>query len=942
MATSVIEAKPLALAGGQRLGDSAELFTCADGVAVPAVIVDQKGGGQEYRVVSMLGRGAFGRCYEVAVLGRAEAGNWACKTLEKSSFKSQKIIERVKYEIKVMKRLPRHKNVVGFYHLFEDRERLYIMMEQCTSRTLYELLLRRKRLTEFESRYFIAQLAEGISALHQAQIIHRDIKHSNLLLDRMNRIKIADFGLSTIVSESGDRKKSFLGTPNFLAPELVMRNGHGHSFGVDVWATGVLLFVMLFGCPPFNMGRGGNNNLHDLYHRIVDRPIVFPFEPHTSASAQDLIRRLCCKSEDERLAAADICSEGWFLIHADSSVPTFMPDSIFDTPIRNLQEYNSAAAGAVANSLKQRPPCAPVASVPAPAPAACSGAGKPGAVGNGTSKLGAVRRPLEPIPENAARSQLQRAATVAKLAAAKPTAAKAAQARAQARALAEEEEEKENQLAAGGPTGHEAPHALAHGYALRSRAGVGVSAVAAMTGNSNGSSSNSNSSSGGGDQKGGGCQVQAEFGRVTKLSEGYIPSILQWKDRLQQFCEQTRQYLQRPSSALEAELGRAPAGIADEHPRVGMYVLNWMALTKYGLGFRLSDGTTGTLFNDNTSLLRVCASDAFVYVRPYENRSCLGRYTGAEFPAPLDKKRRLLLAFGDKIARNFSSRVDRDIVADAGEPDFVKCLLQALATNVGMVFLLTGNVLQFNMRNHSKLFLYRDSHIFYKNPDGGKWHFDLRQGPEMLIRNATIDIEQFLLCLGYAQKVLATWNLPVSQSSGKSSVLENLVGRDFLPRGSGIVTRRPLVLQLAHVARTGDPAQDEPRAQFLHLPNQVFTDMAEVRREIERETERLAGSNRAIVKTPIHLRITSPDVLNLTLVDLPGITKIPVGDQPSDIEMQTRGLVFEYISKPNSIILAISPANVDIVNSESLKYAREVDPKGSRTIGVVTKIDLMD
>ncbi|KAJ2800443.1 Dynamin- GTPase protein, partial [Coemansia furcata] len=185
-----------------------------------------------------------------------------------------------------------------------------------------------------------------------------------------------------------------------------------------------------------------------------------------------------------------------------------------------------------------------------------------------------------------------------------------------------------------------------------------------------------------------------------------------------------------------------------------------------------------------------------------------------------------------------------------------------------------------------------------------------------------------------------------SQSSGKSSVLENIVGRDFLPRGSGIVTRRPLVLQLVNVPHEKEGAAGSTvppaRAQFLHLPGKVFTDMVEVRREIERETDRLAGSNKGIVKTPIHLRISSVDVLNLTLVDLPGITKIPVGDQPSDIESQTRNLVFEYISKPNSIIVAISPANVDIVNSESLKFAREVDPKGSRTIGVITKIDLMD
>ncbi|KAJ1958395.1 Dynamin- GTPase protein, partial [Linderina pennispora] len=134
-----------------------------------------------------------------------------------------------------------------------------------------------------------------------------------------------------------------------------------------------------------------------------------------------------------------------------------------------------------------------------------------------------------------------------------------------------------------------------------------------------------------------------------------------------------------------------------------------------------------------------------------------------------------------------------------------------------------------------------------------------------------------------------------SQSSGKSSVLENLVGRDFLPRGSGIVTRRPLVLQLVTAtdpqgAESSEDGPAEARAQFLHLPNKEFTDMHEVRREIERETDRLAGSNKGIVKTPIHLRITAPDVLNLTLVDLPGITKIPVGDQPADIEVQTREL----------------------------------------------------
>ncbi|KAF4629576.1 hypothetical protein G7Y89_g8569 [Cudoniella acicularis] len=190
-----------------------------------------------------------------------------------------------------------------------------------------------------------------------------------------------------------------------------------------------------------------------------------------------------------------------------------------------------------------------------------------------------------------------------------------------------------------------------------------------------------------------------------------------------------------------------------------------------------------------------------------------------------------------------------------------------------------------------------------------------------------------------------------SQSSGKSSVLENIVGRDFLPRGSGIVTRRPLILQLINVptdedtpeAHTAAAVATQPEwAEFHHIPNRRFTEFQDVKREIENETARIAGNNKGINRQPINLKIYSPHVLSLTLVDLPGLTKVPIGDQPTDIEKQTRNLISEYIAKPNSIILAVSPANVDIVNSEALKLARHVDPLGRRTIGVLTKIDLMD
>lgn len=109
-----------------------------------------------------------------------------------------------------------------------------------------------------------------------------------------------------------------------------------------------------------------------------------------------------------------------------------------------------------------------------------------------------------------------------------------------------------------------------------------------------------------------------------------------------------------------------------------------------------------------------------------------------------------------------------------------------------------------------------------------------------------------------------------SQSSGKSSVLETFVQRDFLPRGSGIVTRRPLVLQLVTLHQPDALEYGE----FLHIKDKKFYDFSEIRQEIERETSRLAGGNKGISKMPIQLRIHSPKVLNLTLVDLPGLTKV--------------------------------------------------------------------
>ncbi|KGN43774.1 dynamin-related protein 3A isoform X2 [Cucumis sativus] len=175
-----------------------------------------------------------------------------------------------------------------------------------------------------------------------------------------------------------------------------------------------------------------------------------------------------------------------------------------------------------------------------------------------------------------------------------------------------------------------------------------------------------------------------------------------------------------------------------------------------------------------------------------------------------------------------------------------------------------------------------------------------------------------------------------SQSSGKSSVLEALVGRDFLPRGSDICTRRPLVLQLVQTK------SEEEYGEFLHITGKKFYDFSEIRREIRAETDREAGGNKGVSDKQIRLKIFSPNVLDITLVDLPGITKVPVGDQPSDIEARIRTMIMSYIKVPSCLILAVTPANSDLANSDALQIAGNADPDGLRTIGIITKLDIMD
>ena len=175
-----------------------------------------------------------------------------------------------------------------------------------------------------------------------------------------------------------------------------------------------------------------------------------------------------------------------------------------------------------------------------------------------------------------------------------------------------------------------------------------------------------------------------------------------------------------------------------------------------------------------------------------------------------------------------------------------------------------------------------------------------------------------------------------TQSSGKSSVLESIVGLDFLPRGDGVVTRRPLELRLCHINH------GEPWAIFEERKGVKFTDFIKVRETIEALTDEVCKTDKNIVDKPIVLNVYSQTCPDLTLVDLPGVTRVPVGKQPKNIEQITKDMATRYIEDPLTIILCVIAANSDIATSDGLKLAKEIDVGGARTLGVLTKLDIMD
>ena len=236
---------------------------------------------KEYKIHGILGKGTF----SIVKLGidRATGEKVAIKILNKKKMVNQNDLQRVEREINILKNI-NHVNLIKINKIKEDAENYYLIMEYCEKGELFNYIVKNKRLKENEASFFFYQIINGVEYLHNKNIVHRDMKPENLLLNQNNIIKIIDFGLSNYYDD-GNLLSTLCGSPFYSSPELI--NGQKYDgFSVDIWSIGISLYAMIYGYLPF---RDRNKNV--LFKQISECIIEYPDYSCVSLVAKDLLKK---------------------------------------------------------------------------------------------------------------------------------------------------------------------------------------------------------------------------------------------------------------------------------------------------------------------------------------------------------------------------------------------------------------------------------------------------------------------------------------------------------------------------------------------------------------------------------------------------------------------------------------------------------------------------
>ena len=275
----------------------------------------------KYERGKFLGKGGFAKCYEMK---RVDTGKiFAAKVFDKKGLANGRSRKKLINEIKLHKKL-HHLNIVNFEHFFEDKENVYILLELCSNQTLNEMVKRRKRLKEIEVQCYSLQIIRALKYIHNHRIIHRDLKLGNLFLTSKLELKLGDFGLAAKLEYDGQKRKTVCGTPNYIAPEILEKK-NGHSYEVDIWSLGVVMYTMLYGRPPFETA-----DVKLTYKRIKMNSYKFPENIKIDERAKKLIESILVLDPAKRPSLDEIAQHDFFKIYV--TVPLVLPLSTLSCP----------------------------------------------------------------------------------------------------------------------------------------------------------------------------------------------------------------------------------------------------------------------------------------------------------------------------------------------------------------------------------------------------------------------------------------------------------------------------------------------------------------------------------------------------------------------------------------------------------------------------------
>ena len=246
----------------------------------------------DLKVEATLGVGGFGRVELVSIAGNS-AVSYALKVMKKAQIVETRQQQHILNEKQIM--LESNCNFIAkLYKTFKDNKYLYMLMEACLGGELWSILRNKGNFDEPTARFYVGCVIQAFDYLHSRNIIYRDLKPENMLLDTQGYAKLTDFGFAKRLLPPGRKTWTFCGTPEYVAPEIILNRGHDHS--ADYWSLGVLMYELLTGTPPFS-----EKDPMRTYNIILKGIDIIEFPRHISRDAINLIRKLCRDNPAERL-----------------------------------------------------------------------------------------------------------------------------------------------------------------------------------------------------------------------------------------------------------------------------------------------------------------------------------------------------------------------------------------------------------------------------------------------------------------------------------------------------------------------------------------------------------------------------------------------------------------------------------------------------------------